>query len=173
MEEGKNEIMELRQMIEGCFERQNKLIARLEMELEALSNFNGKQMLDSRDMRLQLKVCDRTLIRWRMSGKLPSFKISGKVYFWAFDVYKFLREEYGTIVLPEALEEEEPITINNKKNGKSKKLHHDRAEQVRRPCQGTPQMPADAEYPDLRAYCQGSAADLHAGGDLRASPDDP
>ena len=114
MEEGKNEIMELRQMIEGCFERQNKLIARLEMELEALSNFNGKQMLDSRDMRLQLKVCDRTLIRWRMSGKLPSFKISGKVYFWAFDVYKFLREEYGTAVLPEALEEQEPITINNK-----------------------------------------------------------
>ena len=49
MEEGKNEIMELRQMIEGCFERQTKLIARLE-----------------------------------------------------------------------ALEEEEPITINNKKNGKSK-----------------------------------------------------
>ena len=112
--------MELRQMIEGCFERQNKLIARLEMELEALSNFNGKQMLDSRDMRLQLKVCDRTLIRWRMSGKLPSFKISGKVYFWAFDVYKFLREEYGTAVLPEALEEQEPITINNKNEWKIK-----------------------------------------------------
>jgi len=34
-------------------------------------------------------------------------------------------------------------------------------------------MPADAEYPDLRAYRQGSAADLHAGGDLRASTDDP
>ena len=170
MEEGKNEIMELRQMIEGCFERQNKLIARREMELEALSNFNGKQMLDSRDMRLQLKVCDRTLIRWRMSGKLPSFKISGKVYFWAFDVYKFLREEYGTTALPEAFEEQEPITI---KNRKSKSVHYDRAEQVRRSCQGTPQMPADAEYPDLRAYRQGSAADLHAGGDLRASPDDP
>lgn len=38
MEEGKNEIMELRQMIEGCFERQNKLIARLEMELVAPLN---------------------------------------------------------------------------------------------------------------------------------------
>ena len=118
MEEGKNEIMELKRMIEGCFERQNKLISRLEMELEALSSFNGKQMLDSR---LQLKVCDRTLIRWRMSGKLPSFKISGKVYFWAFDVYKFLREEYGTAVLPEAFEKQEPITIKNSKtNGKSK-----------------------------------------------------
>ena len=33
-------------------------------------------------------------------------------------------------------------------------------------------MPADTEYPDLCAYRQGSAADLHAGGDLRASPDD-
>lgn len=121
MEEGKDEIMELRRMIEGCFERQNKLIARLEMELEALSNFNGKQMLDSRDMRLQLKVCDRTLIRWRMSGKLPSFKISGKVYFWAFDVYKFLREEYGTAALSEAFEEQESITVKNSKiNGKSK-----------------------------------------------------
>jgi predicted site-specific integrase-resolvase len=40
-----------------------------------------------------LKVCDRTLIRWRNSGKLPFFKLSGKIYFWASDVYKFLREE--------------------------------------------------------------------------------
>lgn len=63
MEDGKNEIRELRQLIEECFERQSKLITKLETELEALSNFNGKQMLDSRDMRLQLKVCDRTLIR--------------------------------------------------------------------------------------------------------------
>lgn len=94
MEEGKNEINELRQMIKECFEFQNKLIAHLETELEALSNFNGKQMLDSRDMRLQLKVCDRTLIRWRNSGKLPYFKLSGKIYFWASDVYRFLREEY-------------------------------------------------------------------------------
>ena len=34
-----------------------------------------------------------TLIRWRNSGKLPFFKLSGKIYFWASDVYKFLREE--------------------------------------------------------------------------------
>lgn len=90
------------------------------MELEAPSNFNGKQMLDSRNMCLQLKVCDRTLIRWCMSGKLPSFKISGKVYFWAFDMYKFLREEYGIAAMPEAFEKQKPITINNNKNGKSK-----------------------------------------------------
>ena len=33
------------------------------------------------------------LIRWRNSGKLPYFKLSGKIYFWASDVHKFLREE--------------------------------------------------------------------------------
>lgn len=104
MEESYNGMEALRQMIEGCFERQNKLIARLETELEALSSFNGKQMLDSRDMRLQLKVCDRTLIRWRKSGRLPYFKISGKVYFWACDVYRFLREEYGTASPAEGLQ---------------------------------------------------------------------
>ena len=38
---------EIAEQIEGIFERQNKLIARLEMELEALSNFNGKQNLDT------------------------------------------------------------------------------------------------------------------------------
>jgi hypothetical protein len=120
MEAGNEDIEMLKALIQKSFSEQRELITRLETALDAMTSFNGKQMLDSRDMRLQLKVCDRTLIRWRMSGKLPSFKISGKVYFWAFDVYKFLREEYGTIVLPEALEEEEPITINNKKNGKSK-----------------------------------------------------
>lgn len=36
--------MELRQMIEGCFERQNKLIARLEMELEAGPPPRGKDV---------------------------------------------------------------------------------------------------------------------------------
>lgn len=120
METGNEDIEMLKALIQESFSEQRELITRLETALDAMTSINGKQMLDSRDMRLQLKVCDRTLIRWRMSGKLPSFKISGKVYFWAFDVYKFLREEYGTAVLPEALEEQEPITINNKKNGKSK-----------------------------------------------------
>ena len=65
----------------------------LATEERKITHFNGKQMLDSRDMRLMLKVCDRTLIRWRNSGKLPYFKLSGKIYFWASDVHKFLREE--------------------------------------------------------------------------------
>lgn len=93
MEENSNDIERLKAMIKENFEEQRKLIGKLETALEALTSFNGKQMLDSRDMRLMLKVCDRTLIRWRNSGKLPYFKLSGKIYFWACDVHKFLREE--------------------------------------------------------------------------------
>jgi len=71
MEENRNDIEILKAMIKENFEEQRKLIAKLETALEAVTSFNGKQMLDSRDMRLMLKVCDRTLIRWRNSGKLP------------------------------------------------------------------------------------------------------
>ena len=84
MEENRNDIEILKAMIKENFEEQRKLIAKLETALEAVTSFNGK---------LMLKVCDRTLIRWRNSGKLPFFKLSGKIYFWASDVYKFLREE--------------------------------------------------------------------------------
>lgn len=66
----------------------------LERKIDALSTFGGKQMLDNRDMRLLLKVCDRTLLRWRRSRNLPSFRISGKVYYMASDVHRFLRSEY-------------------------------------------------------------------------------
>lgn len=73
MEENSNDIEKLKVMIKENFEEQRKLISKLETELEAVTSFNGKQMLDSRDMRLILKVCDHTLIRWRNSGKTPLF----------------------------------------------------------------------------------------------------
>lgn len=93
MEENNNDIETLKAMIKGSFEEQRQLIAKLETAVEALTSFNGKHMLDNQDMRLMLKVCNRTLIRWRNSGNLPYFKLSGKIYYWASDVYKFLREE--------------------------------------------------------------------------------
>lgn len=109
-EAGNENIEMLKALIQKSFAEQRELISRLETVLEAMTSFNGKQMLDSRDMRLQLKVCDRTLIRWRNSGKLPYFKLSGKIYFWASDVYRFLREEYR---------DENPDIRNNKPVKKS------------------------------------------------------
>ena len=75
MEAGNEDIEMLKALIQKSFSEQRELITRLETALDAMTSFNGKQMLDSRDMRLQLKVCDRTLIRWRNSGKLPYFKL--------------------------------------------------------------------------------------------------
>ena len=71
-----------------------RLLDRLEHKIESLSTIGGKQMLDNRDMRLLLKVCDRTLLRWRRSRNLRGFRISGKVYYMAADVHRFLLSEY-------------------------------------------------------------------------------
>ena len=49
MEENRNDIEILKAMIKDNFEEQRKLIAKLETALEAVTSFNGKQMLDSRD----------------------------------------------------------------------------------------------------------------------------
>ena len=64
MEENSNDIEKLKAMIKENFEEQRKLISKLETALEAVTSFNGKQMLDSRDMRLMLKVCDRTPVSY-------------------------------------------------------------------------------------------------------------
>lgn len=78
---------------------------KIEKMLEAQFQFNGKQMLDNRDLRLLLRVCDRTLIRWRQSNKLLSFKICGRVYYKASDVHKFIHSEYYLNGIPEPTEE--------------------------------------------------------------------
>lgn len=56
MEENSNDIEKLKAMIKENFEEQRNLITKLETAVEVLTSFNGKQMLDSRDMRLMLKV---------------------------------------------------------------------------------------------------------------------
>ena len=86
MEMSKEEFMMLH-------ERLLDRLDRLEHKIASLSTIGGKQMLDNRDMRLLLKVCDRTLLRWRRSRNLRGFRISGKVYYMA-DVHRFLLSEY-------------------------------------------------------------------------------
>mgnify|MGYP003156211860 CR=1 FL=1 len=49
MEENRNDIEILKAMIKDNFEEQRKPIAKLETALEAVTSFNGKQMLDSPD----------------------------------------------------------------------------------------------------------------------------
>ena len=53
MEAGNEDIEMLKALIQKSFSEQRDLITRLETALDAMTSFNGKQMLDSRDMRLQ------------------------------------------------------------------------------------------------------------------------
>ena len=87
MKTTKEEFIMLRDQL---FDRLDKM----EKAIESLTTIEGKHMLDNRDMRLLLKVCDRTLWRWRRNRQLASFKIGGKIYYMAADVHKFLRSEY-------------------------------------------------------------------------------
>ena len=73
MEMSKEEFMMLH-------ERLLDRLDRLEHKIESLSTM--------------LKVCDRTLLRWRRSRNLRGFRISGKVYYMAADVHRFLLSEY-------------------------------------------------------------------------------
>ena len=87
MKTTKEEFIMLRDQL---FDRLDKM----EKAIESLTTIEGKHMLDNRDMCLLLKVCDRTLWRWRRNRQLASFKIGGKIYYMAADVHKFLRSEY-------------------------------------------------------------------------------
>ena len=87
MKTTKEEFIMLRDQL---FDRLDKM----EKAIESLTTIEGTHMLDNRDMRLLLKVCDRTLWRWRRNRQLASFKIGGKIYYMAADVHKFLRSEY-------------------------------------------------------------------------------
>lgn len=88
------------------YERLLDRLDALERRIDSLATIGGKQMLDNRDMRLLLKVCDRTLLRWRRSRNLRGFRISGKVYYMAADVHQFLRSKYY----------QEEMNLRNNKN---------------------------------------------------------
>lgn len=55
-------------------------------------NIDGEELLDNQDLLQMLKISNRTLQRYRSSGKLPYYTISGKIYYKLSDVHQFIRE---------------------------------------------------------------------------------
>ncbi|ATL48971.1 DNA-binding protein [Chitinophaga caeni] len=65
------------------------------------STIDGDELLDNQDILLMLKISYRSLQRYRSSGKLPYYSISGKLYYKLSDVHQFIRENFkGRIVKP-------------------------------------------------------------------------
>lgn len=56
-------------------------------------------LLDNQDLCLLFKVSIRTLQRLRSKNELPYMLISGKVYYWASDVRKFIKERFNAVML--------------------------------------------------------------------------
>lgn len=56
---------------------------------------DGEELLDNQDVLLMLKISNRSLQRYRSSGKLPYYTISGKLYYKLTDVQQFVRESFN------------------------------------------------------------------------------
>ncbi|MFV5687818.1 helix-turn-helix domain-containing protein [Flavobacterium sp. ZT3R25] len=58
------------------------------------TTIDGEELLDNQDILQILKISSRSLQRYRSSGKLPYYTISGKIYYKLSDVHQFVRESF-------------------------------------------------------------------------------
>lgn len=59
------------------------------------SSVDGEELLDNQDLLQMLKISNRSLQRYRSSGRLPYYTISGKLYYKLSDVHQFIRESFN------------------------------------------------------------------------------
>ncbi len=59
------------------------------------ASVDGEELLDNQDILQMLKVSSRSLQRYRSSGKLAYYTISGKIYYKLSDVQQFIRESFS------------------------------------------------------------------------------
>lgn len=59
------------------------------------NNIDGEELLDNQDLLQMLKISNRSLQRYRSSGKLPYYTISGKIYYKLSDVHQFIRDSFN------------------------------------------------------------------------------
>lgn len=59
------------------------------------NTIDGEELLDNQDLLQMLKINHRSLQRYRSSGKLPYYTISGKLYYKLSDVHQFLRDSFN------------------------------------------------------------------------------
>lgn len=56
---------------------------------------DGEELLDNQDVLQMLKISARSLQRYRSSGRMPYYTISGKIYYKLSDVQQFVRESFS------------------------------------------------------------------------------
>lgn len=63
------------------------------------ASVDGEELLDNQDILQMLKISGRSLQRYRSSGRLPYYTISGKIYYKLSDVHQFIRDSFTARII--------------------------------------------------------------------------
>ena len=92
--------MEFVAWMERIMERFDILSEHLITEQKKLQVVDGEELMDNQDLLQMLKISNRSLQRYRSSGRLPYYSISGKLYYKLSDVHQFIRDSFNKPVQP-------------------------------------------------------------------------
>lgn len=88
--------MEFNFWMKRIMERFDILSDQLGSNNRQLNAIDGEELLDNQEVLQKLKISPRSLQRYRSSGQLPYFTISGKLYYKLSDVYQFIRDSFSS-----------------------------------------------------------------------------
>lgn len=87
--------MEFMAWMERIMDRFDILGERMTNAEKQRNNIDGEELLDNQDLLQMLKISHRSLQRYRSSGRLPYYTISGKLYYKLSDVHQFIRDSFN------------------------------------------------------------------------------
>lgn len=87
--------MEFHHWMKRIMERFDILSDQIKSSDNAMNAIDGEELLDNQDVLQRLKISSRSLQRYRSSGKLPYFSISGKIYYKLSDVKQLIRNSFS------------------------------------------------------------------------------
>jgi hypothetical protein len=87
--------MEFLAWMERIMDRFDILAQQVSERQSQSSSIDGEELLDNQDLLQMLKISSRSLQRYRSSGKLPYYTISGKIYYKLSDVHQFIRAGFN------------------------------------------------------------------------------
>ncbi|MBT2621864.1 helix-turn-helix domain-containing protein [Chryseobacterium sp. ISL-6] len=90
--------MEFNFWMKRIMERFDVLGDQLSSSNKQLNAIDGEELLDNQEVLQKLKISTRSLQRYRSSGQLPYFTISGKLYYKLSDVQQFIRSSFSSSV---------------------------------------------------------------------------
>ncbi|MGH1517099.1 helix-turn-helix domain-containing protein [Chryseobacterium sp. JK1] len=81
--------------MERIMERFNILSEHIKDKSNQKRSIDGEELIDNQDVLQILKISSRTLQRYRSSGRIPYYTISGKLYYKLSDVHQLIRDSWS------------------------------------------------------------------------------